>query len=178
MKQAFLIVATLALSACGSLDIQRISGNPGTYLDPHGSVYVAVPAAPSSDYPQAGQYVASGLAAEFADNNIIVSIGEGPATTEENSGAARAAHAKYLVVPYVTNWDHSATQWTTNPSTMAVRVTIYDAQTGEKVREDNLVSQSRRISFFGTDPKDLFEDAVEDYMEELYAPTPSPSQQK
>ena len=51
---------------------------------------------------------------------------------------------------------------------MGLRVTILNATTGAQIRLDNIQGQSSAISFFGTDPKSVLKDALDDYIKVLY----------
>lgn len=167
-KIIFASLLALLVLGCSSNEIQRISGSGKATLDPKQRVYVAVPKDPSDDYQGIGQYVATTIAGKFSDDEIQVAMGSAPASLEDNLAAAKKQQASYLIVPVILNWEHNATQWSFNPSTMGIRITITNVQTGNQIRTDNLESRSSHISFFGTDPKDLLDDELDDYMDDLY----------
>jgi hypothetical protein len=166
----FIIYAAcfLMLMGCASSEVHNISGSSNVHLDPKMSVYIAVPSDPSSDYPGTGQYVATVLAGKFADHGVQVTIANGPATIEANLDAARKQGAGYMIISVVSNWEHNATQWSFNPSIMALRLSIVNVSTGAQIKVDNIEDRSSHISFFGTDPKELLADALDDYVGNLY----------
>jgi hypothetical protein len=167
-KVIFVSLIALLVIGCASNEIQRISGSNKATLNAKQSVYVAVPKDPSDDYQGIGQYVATTIAGKFSDDDVQVTMGSAPASLEDNLNAARKQQASYLIVPVILNWEHNATQWSFNPSTMGIRITIINVQTDTQIRTDNLESRSSHISFFGTDPKDLLDDELDDYMDDLY----------
>jgi hypothetical protein len=167
-KFIFACLLALLVLGCSSNEIQRISGSSKAMLDPKQSVYVAVPKDPSDDYQGIGQYVATTIAGKFSDNDVQVTMGNAPESMADDLSAAKKQGAGYLIVPVILSWEHNATQWSFNPSTMGIRITIINVQTGTQIRTDNLESRSSHISFFGTDPKDLLDDELDDYMDDLY----------
>lgn len=162
------LILILIISGCASRDIRNISGSHGVRLDPKQSVYVSIPGEPSSDYQSAGQYVGTTIAGAFSKRGIRVSIASAPATFDANLATARSRNDGYLISSVITNWEHNATQWSFNPSTMGVRLTIIDVATGKQIRVDDIESQSSHLSFFGTDPKELLKDSLEDYVDDIY----------
>jgi Domain of unknown function (DUF4823) len=97
-----------------------------------------------------------------------LTIASRAADDQADLDAARKQGATYLFIPVITNWEHNATQWSFNPSTMGLRITIEDVATGKQLRVDDIQGKSSHISFLGTDPKDLLKDSVEDYINKLY----------
>ena len=164
-----LVFAVLFLASCASTDIRQISGSSGTTLNPQKSVYVAIPKGPTSgDYQDVGQYVATALSEKLTDRGIKVTMAYKPASVDAELASAADAKAGYLFVPVLTDWAHNATQWSGNPSTMGVRIEIFNVANSKEIRVDSLTSESSHISFFGTDPKDLLNDTLDDYVDELY----------
>lgn len=164
----FAFVAAV-FTGCASSEIQNLSKSGDAILNPQASVFVAIPIAPSDpDYASTGQYVATAISEEFSKHGVPVSIADQPATNEANLAAAQKQGADYLIIPVITNWQHNATQWSFNPSTMGLRIAILNVSTGTQIRVDNIESRSRHLSFFGTDPKELLKDMLEDYVNELY----------
>jgi hypothetical protein len=161
--------AAITLAGCSSTDIQNISGSSSATLDPNQSVYITVPSTPTKgDNPNMGQYVATAIASHFSDDGIHVWIANSPTSFTENLSAAKQRGAGYMIVPILTNWAHNATQWSGNPSTFGLRIGVVNVATKQQIRVDSITSESSHISFFGTDPKELLDDALGDYLEELY----------
>ncbi|HEX5314980.1 MAG TPA: DUF4823 domain-containing protein [Gammaproteobacteria bacterium] len=170
MQKFIVMIATvIMLGACSSTDIQNITGSPGATLDPHQGVYVTVPSAPTEgDNPTVGQYIATAVASHFSKSGVTAWIADSPSSFTGNLTAARQRGAGYMVVPVLTNWAHNATQWSSNPSTFGLRIGIVNVVTGQQIRVDSITSESSHISFLGTDPKELLNDALDDYLELLY----------
>ena len=164
-KFSFTVMVAMLLG-CASNEMRTISGSGSVALDPKAIVYIAIPAENSSNSP--GQYVATVLADEFSKRGIKVNMAEGAASHEANLAAAQKQGAGYLIIPVLTNWEHNATQWSGNPSTLGLRLSILNAATGVQIRLDNIESQSSHLSLFGTDPKELLDDAFEKYIKDLY----------
>lgn len=163
MGTAFLVLG------CASNDIQNLINADAHALDPGASVYVVVPKDPADpDYAGTGQFVADTIAGQLSEHHIQLAIASASASDDENLNAARKQGAAYLFETIITNWEHNATQWSMNPSTMGLRVTVIEVATGKQIRVDDIQSRSSHISFFGTDPKDLLKDTIETYIDRLY----------
>lgn len=154
---------------CASNDIQNLVRGDSPGLNPSQSVYIAVPKDPTdTDYAGTGQYIADVIAGQLNEHHIQLSIASSTADDQANMDAARKQNATYLFIPVITNWEHNATQWSFNPSTMGVRISIIEVATGKQLRIDDIQGKSSHISFFGTDPKELLKDSIEKYIDQLY----------
>lgn len=162
-------VSAVFIVGCASNDIQNLSRSNSPGLDPSAAVYIAAPKDPAdTDYAGTGQYVADTIAGQLNEHHIQLSIASTPADDQANLDAAHKQGAVYLFVPVITNWEHNATQWSFNPSTMGLRITIVDVASGKQLRVDDIQGKSSHISFFGTDPKELLKDSIEKYIDALY----------
>jgi hypothetical protein len=161
---------TLAgLLGCASNDIQHLVSVGQSGLNPTEPVYITVPKDPTdTDYAGTGQFVADVIAGQLNEHHIQLSIATSPADDQANLDAARKQNAAYIFVPVITNWEHNATQWSFNPSTMGLRITIIEVASGKQLRVDDIQGKSSHISFFGTDPKELLKDSIEKYIDQLY----------
>jgi hypothetical protein len=173
MKICRLIVTAtmlMGLLGCGSDQIETLVGGDTAPLNAGAPVYIAVPKDPSndSDYAGSGMFVADSIAKRLSERHIHLSIALATATDEANLEAARKTGATYLLEPSITDWEQHETQWTGTPSRMGIRMTIIAVATGEQIRVDDIVSDSGHISFFGTDPKELLDDAIDHYVSRLY----------
>lgn len=168
-KYISLVVAAILLTGCASTNIRHISGPNNSQLNPKKSVYVAIPKAPNKgDYQSVGQYVATALSSKLTSRGIKVTMAYKPQNVEANLSAASKSGSGYLFVPVLTNWAHNATQWSGNPSTMGVRVEIFNVASKTEMRVDSLTSESSHFSLLGTDPKNLLSDTLDEYLNELY----------
>lgn len=166
---AIFAIAAAGLIACASDDVQTLVGTDSGPLNAGAPVYISIPKDPSDpDYAGTGQLIADDVAAELSKRHVQLTIASATATDDENLAAARKAGAAYLFEPVITNWEHNATQWSMNPSTLGLRMSIIAVETGKQMRVDDIQSASSHFSMFGTDPKELLKDAVENYVGKLY----------
>jgi len=164
------LVAMLGCSA--SYKIQKAGGNTeSSRLDPSRKVFVAVPndgAYGKTTYAGSGQTTAQAVAAAFSKYAAQVQVAEKPADSKDAIAAARLSGATYLVIPVIAQWEHRATEWSSRPSRMAVRVTIVDVASGEQITSSSVEGRSRIVSLTSTSPESLLRAPLGQYVQTLY----------
>ena len=166
------IVAALALAGCASeYRVQPLSGSQHTMvLNRQGGVYITVPADgryQDINYPGSGQLVAQVLAAAFS--KYAQTVQTAPAHTQ-NGGLSEAQRAgsQYLVVPVITHWEQRATEWSGRPSRMSIRITVFDASTGQQLLSEGIVGRTSRVRFTSTSPDELLQKPIAEVVGGLY----------
>lgn len=173
MRVLNLILVIFLIAGCtASYQVNSLSGAADTHrLDKHKIVYIAIPqdgAYESRLYYGSGQTVAQTVATAFSRVATRVHIAEKQLTNEETIDFARKLGAGYVAVPTIAHWEQRATEWSGRPSKMAIRVTIFDAISGNQISSTSIEGRSRIMSFTSTSPESLLKDPLAQYVNNLY----------
>jgi hypothetical protein len=173
MRKVCLFLTVLLLAGCAKqYRVENLSGTRNTVtLMGTKSVYIAAPEDgryESTTYPGSGQTVAQVLAGAFSKFASKVNTADTPATMPNDFSAAKNAGASYIVLPIITHWEQRATAWSGMPSKMAVRITIYDVNSGKELTTTSIEGRSAIMTMFPTSPDALLRDPAEKYVSSLY----------
>jgi hypothetical protein len=174
----FAIALVVSLSGCTTIfhksaptDQGQPSSATRVRLDPLKSVFVAVPSDGefgSVYYIGSGRAVAGAITAAFTTQGIPVYVAEGQLASEETLQAATRLKAGYVVLSAITLWDQR-NEWLGRPSTLAVRVSIVDVNTGRIIESKPIETRNETIlSFTIFSPETLLEKPLNQYLSELY----------
>jgi len=108
-------------------------------------------------YAGSGQRVAGrvvqALQRQYVDVEILATTREPDALQE-----ARAAHAKYLIVPNILHWEDRNTAWSMNPDRLRVQLTLHEVVSDRVVNSVAFEAKSRKFFIGGDPPPDVMLD--------------------
>lgn len=173
-----LVIAALtwvSVSGCSASYSRQDTGGAdliGAHLDATKSVLIAIPddgSYQSTPYPGSGRTVAQQTAAVFAKHTRKVDTAS-PGVTEKSAllDAAKNNGFGYLVIPTIAHWEHRATAWSGLPSRASIEISVFDAQTGDKLQSSIIDSRSRIVSWTSTSPESLLKGMLDNYVYSLY----------
>jgi hypothetical protein len=167
------LCTSVLLAGCRArYDVNSLSGTSASRLDRAKPVYVAIPqdgAYGGRPYTGSGQRVAQAIASAFSMHASRVQIADRRAESDASDvEAARAAGAGYVAVPVIAHWEQRNTVWSGMPSRMAIRLTVFDAATGQQITSSAIEGRSRIMSMTATTPESLLREPLMNYVRGLY----------
>jgi hypothetical protein len=171
-----IVVALLLLVGCtASYRTDTIGGASTTRLERGRAVLVTIPqdgAYGTRTYGGSGQSVAQAVAAAFSSAAASVHIAERQMTQAESLKSAKSQNVGYVAVPVIAHWEHRNTAWSGLPSRMAIRLTIFDAETGAQLASESIEGRSAIMTPASTSPQSLLRAPLAAYVKSLYGLTP------
>jgi hypothetical protein len=167
-----ILCAAIALVGCRArYDVNNLSGSGGARLDRAKAVYVAIPqdgAYGGRPYSGSGQAVAQAVAAAFSGQANRVRIAERRLESDADAiAAAKAAGAGYVAIPVIAHWEQRNTAWSGMPSRMAIRLTLFDTESGNLITSSAIEGRSRIMSMTATNPESLLREPLAQYVRGL-----------
>lgn len=163
------LTAALAISCTSTYRLTALS-DPGNALEPGRSVAIASPTNGSyggKEYAGSSQSTAIAVRAAFARHAREVTIVNGCDRLDclmEQAGR----DADYLVVPEILQWEDRATEWSGIKDKLEIKLSIYDAKTGNQLGASTLAGNSKWLTFGGDHPQDLLPELIGRYVESLF----------
>lgn len=74
----------------------------------------------------------------------------------------------YYVVPNILHWEDRATEWSGIPDRIEIKITVYNAETNNRVASTIISGKSKWATFGGDHPQDLLPAPVNAYISSLY----------
>lgn len=171
-KVTFLILV-LALSACVSKykQVELSSTAIRPQLSIEDSVFVATPENGrygSTLYTASGSYTADAFRKAFSRQVKDVYLEGNPQSFEESLKNAQEKGYKKLAYPEIEHWEDRATEWSSKPDRIEIKVRIADVSSGEVLDTILLVGSSKWATMGGDHPQELLEKPVTEYVDSLY----------
>lgn len=151
-----------------SRPVASVSGSP---LDRSAAAYLARPENGTFEnavYDQSAQDTVSALAEAFGQRLARVAIADSVETYEQAIESARAGGFRYLIFPEIKHWEERATEWSGRPDRIHVRISVFNAGSGEILDAVDLQGKSRWATWGGDHPQDLLTEPVEQYVTGLF----------
>ena len=170
MTRFFLVSAVILLAGCSakyntsniqSSAEQLVKDAPVAISMPSDGVYE------TRIYAGSGNSTATALKAAFlrySDNVTIYTDCEDVTCLKNN----HTIHRGYYVVPQILHWEDRATEWSGIPDKMEVKITIYNAESNNRIASTIISGKSKWATFGGDHPQDLLPEPVNSYISSLY----------
>ncbi|EMU1126976.1 DUF4823 domain-containing protein [Citrobacter sp. CK184] len=170
MKRFLLVSAVILLAGCSakyntnniqSNTEQLVKDAPVAISMPSDGVYE------TRTYAGSGNSTATALKAAFlrhSDNVAIYADCEDVTCLKNN----HTIHHGYYVVPQILHWEDRATEWSGIPDKIEVKITIYNAESNNRIASTIISGKSKWATFGGDHPQDLLPEPVNSYISSLY----------
>ncbi len=173
MRKLYLLLAIGFLTSCApTYQVKNLAGTQGSViLSKQAGVYITIPANgqyEATTYPGSGQTVAQILADAFSKFAPKVILENRTTSGESAFTAAKSVDAQYVVIPMITHWEQRATEWSGIPSKVAIRVTIFDANSQKELTAVSIDGRSSIMTLSSTNPESMLKDPVSKYVSSLY----------
>ena len=171
MRLCIVVLVAALLGGCADSHQLIRQDADGIKLSPDDGVFVAVPddgIYGSQVYHGSGQNTAQIIFAGFAKRSRAAKVGRSTQSFDEALTSARQLGAKYLVYPTIFHWEDRATEWSSIPDKVEVKVELVDAATGNSLTSAIIKGKSGIATFGGNHPQDLLPAPVEEFAAALY----------
>lgn len=166
-----LLVVVVMLGACADSHQLVREDSPVVKLTQADTIYVSVPtdgAYGSDAYRGSGQSTAQIISSAFSKRTRLARAGRSTQDFDAALEAARKAQCKYLVFPTILHWEDRATEWSSLPDRVEVKIEVINTVT-ESVAASAIIKGKSGLATLGGDhPKDLLPEPVEEFVSSLY----------
>jgi len=118
-------------------------------------------------YSGSGLATASAVKSAFlryTDNVVVYDDCTDLDCLKKNDGINRG----YYVVPQILHWEDRATEWSGKPDRIEIKITVYNAESNNRVASTIISGKSKLASLGGDHPQDLLPEPVNGYISSLY----------
>jgi hypothetical protein len=136
-----------------------------------GMAYVALPLDGRYghiDYAGSGAMVAQMLQAALLDHLTQVDVGVVRETFPQARRFARNNGYAYLFFTTITHWEDRATEWSSIPDRVALKVFVVDAATEKTISSVSIEGASGLATMGGDHPQDLLPEPIREYVGSLF----------
>lgn len=171
MKALISLCVVLVLAGCADTH-QLIRGDTSTTkLTLTDSVFISVPqdgAYGADVYSGSGQSTTQILFSAFAKRTRFATSGRSSQDFAAALQSARQADCQYLVFPTILHWEDRATEWSSIPDRVEVKVEVLDARTESVIASAVIQGKSGLATLGGDHPQDLLPEPIEEFVSSLY----------
>ncbi len=108
------------------------------------------------------------LYAALARRSRSAKVGRSFQSFEEALESARANKQKYLMYPSILHWEDRATEWSSIPDKVEVKVELVDVPSGSTITSAVIKGKSGLATLGGDHPQDLLPEPAEEFVSSLY----------
>ena len=170
MRTFVVIMIVVLISGCTATYQQQIVKHPTSTLERSKGVFISTPKNGwygKIEYKNSGKMTANAVKAAFLrySNNVYVSE---QCLALDCLKIIPTDQYGYYVQPEILHWEDRATEWSSLPDRIEIKITVYDAKLGYEIAASVLNGKSKWATFGGDHPQDLLPEPVNKYVESLY----------
>lgn len=169
MNRITVALAALTMIGCSAkynmVDVKRSSER----LDKSSPVTVATPKDgfySTTIYSGSGTETAGAVRAAFSRYTDNVKIS--PQCSDQQCLAKETNGVGYLVVPQILHWEDRATEWSSQPDKIEIKLSVYKASDLSLMSSIVINGASKLASLGGDHPQDLLASPINNYASSLY----------
>lgn len=170
MKRAFLVSSAFLLAGCSAKYSTNNIQERTEHLVKDVSVVISQPTDGVYDthtYSGSGRATADAVKAAFlrhSDNVTVFADCDDVTCLKANHSISRG----YYVVPQILHWEDRATEWSGIPDKIEVKITVYNAESNNRVASTIINGKSKWATFGGDHPQDLLPEPTNMFVSSLY----------
>ena len=169
---AALVMLFSVLSGCADThQLLRIDNDASVRLNQNGSIYVAAPKDGiygNNNYHGSGANTAQIIRASFSRQTRNVEVAREYEQFNKALEYAKNNGFQYLVFPTILHWEDRATEWSSIPDQVEVKIDIIDTARGKTVAAGIVKGKSGIATFGGDHPQDLLPKPIDEFITSLY----------
>lgn len=166
-----LVAVAVAMSGCADSHQLIRSDSATLKLAQADTLFISVPsdgAYGSDTYKGSGQNTAQIIFSAFAKRTRGAKVGRSAQDFDTALAAARNAQCTYLVFPTILHWEDRATEWSSIPDKVEVKLEVISTDTENTVTSAVIKGKSGLATFGGDHPQDLLPEPVEKFVSSFY----------
>ncbi|MFM4733611.1 DUF4823 domain-containing protein [Aeromonas salmonicida] len=172
MRWLSVVVVAVFLGACADTHQLIKSNEPvAVRLTPTDVVFIAIPedgVYGSNTYRGSGQNTAQIIYSAFAKHTRSAKVGRSAQSFDEALAVTRTGGQKYLVFPTILHWEDRATEWSSIPDKVEVKIEVVDVASGDSIVSAVVKGKSGLATFGGDHPQDLLPKPIQEFVSSLY----------
>ncbi|WP_199611676.1 DUF4823 domain-containing protein [Flocculibacter collagenilyticus] len=153
------VIILLFIYGCADTHSVKVSGTDSNVrLEPESTVYIAL----STDgqygehhYTGSAYMVSQTIQAELMVTLNRAVIAQKPETYKSALSSAALNEFEYLVYPTILHWEDRATEWSSKPDKVKVKIAVVDVKTQTIIKSGIIEGKSGIATFGGDKPQDL-----------------------
>lgn len=170
MNRLFLLTATILLAGCSAkYNTNNVQDNTEPLLK-DAPVVISKPvdgAYETQVYAGSGNATVGALRAAFLRHTDSVTV-YAECNDMDCLKKNHRINRGYYVIPQILHWEERATEWSGIPDKIEVKITIYNAESDNRVASTIISGKSKWATFGGDHPQDLLPEPVNAYISSLY----------
>jgi len=170
VKRAFLVSSAILLAGCSAKYSTNNIQERTEHLVKDVSVVISQPTDgvyETHTYSGSGRATADAVKAAFlrhSDNVTVFADCDDVTCLKANHSISRG----YYVVPQILHWEDRATEWSGIPDKIEVKITVYNAESNNRVASTIINGKSKWATFGGDHPQDLLPEPINMFVSSLY----------
>ena len=170
MKRAFRVSFAILLAGCSAKYSTNNIQEHTEHLVKDVSVVITQPTDgvyETHTYSGSGRATADAVKAAFlrhSDNVTVFADCDDVTCLKANHSISRG----YYVVPQILHWEDRATEWSGIPDKIEVKITVYNAESNNRVASTIINGKSKWATFGGDHPQDLLPEPINMFVSNLY----------
>jgi hypothetical protein len=170
VKRAFLVSSAILLAGCSAKYSTNNIQERTEHLVKNVSVVISQPTDgvyETHTYSGSGRATADAVKAAFlrhSDNVTVFADCDDVTCLKANHSVSRG----YYVVPQILHWEDRATEWSGIPDKIEVKITVYNAESNNRVASTIINGKSKWATFGGDHPQDLLPEPINMFVSNLY----------
>lgn len=171
MKKLLLILMTLAISGCASVQYNRLTKDQLPRLDSNGSAYVLVPANAMYSTKEcigSGRAVGNLIYSSFSKYLERIEMAPEGERLEEGLKKAKSSGFTYLVNSKISIWKDYVTEWNGRLDQLDMQMDVIDVQSDNILDSVNFKGNGTWFTFGGYHPQHIVQNQIPEYIGSLF----------
>ena len=171
MKYFFIILMFSILSNCADTTQLLRNGSSSIHLEQSKSIYISIPRDGrygNNTYQGSGINVSQIILMSFSKFALNVETGYEYQTHAEALSFSKKNNYEYLIFPSILEWEDRATEWSSIPDKVSIKIAIIKVRTGRTLDSVLIKGKSGIATFGGDHPQDLLPKPIGEYAASLY----------
>ena len=171
LKLAGIILLAGLISGCVSKYKTDAYEAPTEKLQTNASAYVTMAqdgSYGSKPYQNSGYLVSTATTAAVSLHLTRIEQAPRLETIEEALSSAEKMGLTYVFQPTILHWEDRATEWSSRPDRITIKVVVWDVTTRQNISSTVLRASSKWASFGGDHPQDLLPGTISPFVDKLF----------
>jgi hypothetical protein len=174
MRKLLIIIISLILSGCASVQYNRLTKEPLPKLDSSGSAYVLVPDDAmyfTKKCIGSGELIGNVIYVNFSKYLKRVEIAPSGEKLIDGMRKAKDSGFTYLVDSKILRWEDHPTEWSGQMDRIDMQMDIHDVKANRLIDSVNFVGRGTWVTWGGYHPQHILNKGMPEYVDSLFQAT-------